>query len=759
LLDLDSALAAIIAGVRQSRLGTRTTAMIGLVLMAAGLIILMLAVAIWDSFDLVIIGMVVGEAGFMLACVALTIMATTSLDDRHAGLASGLVNTSNDRSPTTPDLRQASRSGGTTGSAAIAGQCCPDQLSVVRWPWRAEPEESVRSKPYIEYVFENVDLAQLDAAGALAAAEANEHTLITAETRRLQIAAHWADLHPGDAIPEDRLPGREHPVRLGGAGTPTVADFAPAELGCVLRISDGSACRLIGDALDLRHRLRLIWAAALTGQVPAYQARHIAAATRHLTAEQAAWVDQQLAPSLGAVSWGRLQTLLDAAIYQADPVGAEQRAAAAAQERFVRLGRNSEHGLKLIIARATAGDAIWFKATIDRIADILARQRDLDSVDIRRSKAIGILAQPAHALQLLCQHQHDDWDGPGEPTDEPTGDDEHNFDRNEDEEAAACDDKRGEDGQPEQDQAEEVGLKENDGEHGRDEEEPDQAEHHHVDQNQTDQAEQRHAEQHAGPAADHDQTATADTVDDQRPMSDPAESNTHRSLQILPPPFHPDRARPRAVIYVHLSEEALTAGRGLARVEQVGPVLLHRLRSLLGDHCTISLKPVIDLPAGHTPVDSYEIPARLREQLQLRNPADIFPYAAAVSRLIDVDHTIPYLSPDQGGPPGQTRIGNLGPHTRYHHRLKTHAGWQVRQPEPGTWLWRSPHHRIYLINATGTHPLGDTEFAQAIWRAAADPPHTDRGVLDHHGADQTQRVGVVVSPSVGRANAFVGATS
>ena len=110
---------------------------------------------------------------------------------------------------------------------------------------------------YIECVFDNDDLVELDAAGTLAAAEANEHTLITAETRRLQIAAHWADLHPGDAVPEGRLPGREHPVRLGGDGTPTVADFAPAELGCVLRISDGSACRLIGDAVDLRHRLRL----------------------------------------------------------------------------------------------------------------------------------------------------------------------------------------------------------------------------------------------------------------------------------------------------------------------------------------------------------------------------------------------------------------------------------------------------------------------------------------------------------------------
>ena len=100
-------------------------------------------------------------------------------------------------------------------------------------------------------------------------------------------------------------------------------------------------------------------------------------------------MDQQIAASLGAVSWGRLQTLLEAAIYrEADPEGAEEKAAAAARERFVRLGRTSEHGLKLIIARAAAGDAIWFKATVDRIADILARQGDTDTVDIRRSKAI-----------------------------------------------------------------------------------------------------------------------------------------------------------------------------------------------------------------------------------------------------------------------------------------------------------------------------------------------------------------------------------
>jgi hypothetical protein len=68
---------------------------------------------------------------------------------------------------------------------------------------------------------------ELDAAGTLAAAEANERTLIAAEVRRLELAAHWADLHSGEAVVESRIPGIEHPVRLGGDGTATVGDFAP----------------------------------------------------------------------------------------------------------------------------------------------------------------------------------------------------------------------------------------------------------------------------------------------------------------------------------------------------------------------------------------------------------------------------------------------------------------------------------------------------------------------------------------------------
>jgi hypothetical protein len=157
----------------------------------------------------------------------------------------------------------------------------------------------------------------------------------------------------------------------------------------------------------------------------------------------------------------------------------------------------------------------------------------------------------------------------------------------------------------------------------------------------------------------------------------------------------------------------------VARIEDVGPLLVGRLRTLVGDRCKISLKPVIDLPAGHIPVDSYEIPARLREQLQLRYPADVFPYAAAVCRRMDQDHTIPYLSPDKGGPPGQTRIGNLGPCIRRHHNYKTKrwlAGSPTRTRHVAVAITPPPD----LPGQRQRHPppLGDSEFAQKMWRAA-----------------------------------------
>ncbi len=140
----------------------------------------------------------------------------------------------------------------------------------------------------------------------------------------------------------------------------------------------------------------------------------------------------------------------------------------------------------------------------------------------------------------------------------------------------------------------------------------------------------------------------------------------------------------------------------MARVEGIGPVSLTRVRDWLG-HAQVSLRPVIDLN-NQVPVDGYEIPDRLAEAVHLRSPVDCFPYAGSTRRTGDIDHTSPYRSPDTGGPPAQTRLDNLGPLTRGHHRLKTHSPWQVRQVFNGVFVWQSPHGHHYLVDHTGTQP-------------------------------------------------------
>ncbi|MGI8993308.1 MAG: DUF222 domain-containing protein [Nocardioidaceae bacterium] len=165
--------------------------------------------------------------------------------------------------------------------------------------------------------------------------------------------------------------------------------------------------------------------------------------------------------------------------------------------------------------------------------------------------------------------------------------------------------------------------------------------------------------------------------------------------------------RPPATLYIHLSRDAITGvGAAVARVEDIGPVTADQAKQWLGD-CHVTIKPVIDL-AAVAPVDAYEIPDRIREAVHLLTPADVFPYATATRRRIDIDHTDPYLPPNDGGPPDQTRIGNLGPITRRHHRIKTHSRWRLQQPYPGIYLWRSPHGRYYLVDHTGTHKLPRT---------------------------------------------------
>ena len=99
----------------------------------------------------------------------------------------------------------------------------------------------------------------------------------------------------------------------------------------------------------------------------------------------------------------------------------------------------------------------------------------------------------------------------------------------------------------------------------------------------------------------------------------------------------------------------------------------------------------------------------------------MFPFGTCHSPGMDLDHTQPYVPRSKGGPPGQTRLGNLGPMARSSHRAVTHGGWRRSQPETGYFAFRSPQGYVYLVTNQGTLALGRTHFSAAVWAAAGEP--------------------------------------
>ena len=179
------------------------------------------------------------------------------------------------------------------------------------------------------------------------------------------------------------------------------------------------------------------------------------------------------------------------------------------------------------------------------------------------------------------------------------------------------------------------------------------------------------------------------------PANDADAAQIMRQAEKLAPTF-----TPTTQVYVHLWATDMWDTHAIARLERVGPLLIDRVADIT-QGTKIRLTPAIHIGDNTINVDSYEIPARIRQQVLLRNPHDIFPYSSTESRHLDLDHTTPY----QPGQPNQTRPDNLNPLSRKAHRLKTHAGWHLNQPTPGTYTWQTPAKQTIHVDNTGSHPI------------------------------------------------------
>jgi hypothetical protein len=107
----------------------------------------------------------------------------------------------------------------------------------------------------------------------------------------------------------------------------------------------------------------------------------------------------------------------------------------------------------------------------------------------------------------------------------------------------------------------------------------------------------------------------------------------------------------------------------------------------------------------------------LRRHIEFRDRHCTFTGCPAPARTADLDHTRDHA---RGGP---TTAEDLGPACRHDHGLK-HRGRTPTQPEPGTFVWRSPPGRTYRTRA---EPL-----------LSPPPPPSPLPPHDDHCCDPTQ---------------------
>jgi hypothetical protein len=251
-------------------------------------------------------------------------------------------------------------------------------------------------------------LSDLDAAGLLAAASGAVRERRLAEVRDLEVLAQWAALHAGD--PTEGPAGRaarlvgDVLVHPGGEGTPGVQDFCLGEVALARGTGVTATSNALADVLDLQHRLPRTWAVVRSGDAEVFIARRVAKVSRHLPADRVDVVDTAVARIIAHEAGGRVLAVAEAKVIEADPALHDERVEAERARRYVGYGRTDEFGLRTVIARIEAGDAVWVAATLARVTEILSPTHPGVGADELRAIAFGFLARPAELLQLLLEH-------------------------------------------------------------------------------------------------------------------------------------------------------------------------------------------------------------------------------------------------------------------------------------------------------------------------------------------------------------------
>ena len=334
----------------------------------------------------------------------------------------------------------------------------------------------------------------------------------------------------------------------------------------------------------------------------------------------------------------------------------------------------------MLIARADSGDVTVFLALVNRIAEALADDGDEDPVGARRAKAIGIAGYPDRALDLLLRHRHDpdthqhpeerqaaDADRPwpirpirgrpnpprpaGQPSSTATT---TNRPRRSRRRIISIADRTGAQSTTKPSRSARIRWMRRTGTGSAGNSTPPRPSAPRAHRRAESRTRACRRARRSAPVGDGG-TAVGINL--------PAALAAFSKLDAATLETSLAKARPHVVIHLHVTDEAVTTGRGVVRTDQ-GPITVEQLRRFLGDTGgDLTVRPVLD-PASVAAVDSYEIPLALRRAMAIRTPASVFPYSPTLT--------------------GVDRISGDSNRTDLDHTILTGAAGHPARPEPGS---------------------------------------------------------------------------
>lgn len=215
----------------------------------------------------------------------------------------------------------------------------------------------------------------------------------------------WTSAH---TITEQQAEETFQTMRLGGPGCPRIDEYDLWDLATAMGWGPEAATGYVAGILELAHRLPKLWTRVQSLEVALSRATRIADQTMRLPAEGAAWVDQALAHCAHGISWAQVEWTIATAIGRFLADEAAKTREKAADGRHLDLDFRDGDGTIPDLLGGTVGlrgsldhlDALDLEAAVTARAQQLADLGSTETLDVRRSRALGEIARNQLGLDL-----------------------------------------------------------------------------------------------------------------------------------------------------------------------------------------------------------------------------------------------------------------------------------------------------------------------------------------------------------------------